>query len=110
MRTLTNARVFDGSTMSSTPPLSLEGGPVLAVVDQLIDECRSPRGRRASVPISCQPHPDYHKNTIRPLGAGDQLIKELPGLLMPIGVGTCRVLSRGDFTDYAMRRNRNDWR
>ena len=49
--------------------------------------------------ITCHLHPDFYKFDI---GAGEQPGKELPpGVMMAIGVRTCRVLLESGFTGYA---------
>src|SRR3546814_6482836 len=48
--------------------------------------------------ISCHLHPDFFKFEI---GSGDRPGKELPpGVMMAIGVRTCRVLLESGFTGY----------
>lgn len=100
---LTNARVFDGRQMlDGTHSVLLEDERIVA-----LDE--GPGDMSADVvsldgmtlmpgPITCHLHPDFYKFDIF---AGEKAGKELPpGVMMAIGVRTCRVLLESGFTGY----------
>src|SRR5688572_7441386 len=104
MVVLSNARVFDGRTMlPGRHDVTLDGkrigsvGPHTgAVSGDVVDV-----GGMTVLPglITCHLHPDFYKFDI---GAGDQPGKELPpGVMMAIGVRTCRVLLESGFTGYS---------
>ncbi|MCK9904152.1 amidohydrolase [Parafrankia colletiae] len=107
MVVLTNARVFDGHTM-------LPGRGSVVVEDNLISAVSGDSGidglARGDVVdlggltvlpglITSHLHPDFYKFDIF---AGEKPGKELPpGVMMAIGVRTCRVLLESGFTGYA---------
>ena len=108
MTTLTNAQVFDGSAMlPGRHDVRLDGKRIASVgphtgwvsgddADRAIDV-----GGMTVLPglITSHLHPDFYKFDI---GAGDRPGKELPpGVMMAIGVRTCRVLIESGFTGYA---------
>ena len=103
MITLTNARVFDGRTMlPGRHDVAVEGKRIVSVDAS----SATPSGDVVDVDgmtvlpglITCHLHPDFYKFEI---GAGDQPGKELPpGVMMAIGVRTCRVLLESGFTGY----------
>jgi imidazolonepropionase-like amidohydrolase len=104
MVALTNARVFDGRTMlPGRHDVTLEGKHIASVTEH---DARS-SGDVVDVDgmtvlpglITSHLHPDFYKFDI---GAGEQPGKELPpGVMMAIGVRTCRVLLESGFTGYA---------
>ncbi|MFV2174053.1 amidohydrolase family protein [Actinomadura sp. LOL_016] len=108
MLVLTNAKVFDGREMlPGRREVTLDGdritsvtavsGPVSGPVSgEVIDV-----GGMTLMPglITCHLHPDFYKFDIF---AGEKPGKELPpGVMMAIGVRTCRVLLESGFTGYA---------
>jgi imidazolonepropionase-like amidohydrolase len=119
MTVLTNARVFDGRTMlPGRHDVRLEGTRIGSIRDHtgfapssvgdaggvgdagdagdVVDV-----GGMTVLPglITCHLHPDFYKFDIF---AGDRPGKELPpGVMMAIGVRTCRVLLESGFTGYA---------
>ena len=108
MTILTNAQVFDGSAMlPGRYDVGLGGKRIASVAphtgwvsgddtDRAIDV-----GGMTVLPglITSHLHPDFYKFDI---GAGDRPGKELPpGVMMAIGVRTCRVLIESGFTGYA---------
>jgi imidazolonepropionase-like amidohydrolase len=106
MLTFTNARLFDGSQMlSGARCVTIDGDRITAVGEappagagETID-----LGGMTLMPglITCHLHPDFYKFGLAQGLAGEQLGKELPpGVLMAIGVRTCRVLLESGFTGY----------
>ncbi|TDC98403.1 amidohydrolase family protein [Actinomadura sp. 7K507] len=108
MLVLTNAKVFDGREMlPGKHDVTLDGDRITAiggaagdangdVPAEVVDV-----GGMTLMPglISSHLHPDFYKFDIL---AGEKLGKELPpGVLMAIGVRTCRVLLESGFTGYA---------
>src|SRR5688572_3783644 len=104
---LTNARLFDGrELLSGTHDVALDGNRIASiddrssatsgdVVDVAIDV-----GGMTLMPglITSHLHPDFYKFDIF---AGEKPGKELPpGVMMAIGVRTCRVLLESGFTGY----------
>src|SRR6476469_8227057 len=103
MVVLTNARIFDGREMlAGTHDVTLDGnriaaidGGASAVSSDVIDV-----GSMTLMPglITCHLHPDFYKFDVF---AGERPGKELPpGVMMAIGVRTCRVLLESGFTGY----------
>ena len=106
MLTLTNARIFDGRTLlPGTHSVTLEDKRIKAIDDQSqpasaeaidIDGMTVMPGL-----ITCHLHPDFYKFSIS-IAATERPGKELPpGVMMAIGVRTCRVLLESGFTGYA---------
>lgn len=108
MLILTNARLFTGSEMlPGQRHVTIDEGHISAISDQMpIVDGRDhviDVGGRTVMPglITCHIHPDFFRYTFQNAAAGDQLGKELPpGVLMAIGVRTCRVLLESGFTGY----------
>ncbi len=116
MTILTNAHVFDGSAMlPGRHDVRLDGKRIAAVEPHTgavsggdDDPNRGgPAAERIDVGgmtvlpglITSHLHPDFYKFDI---GAGDRPGKELPpGVMMAIGVRTCRVLLESGFTGYS---------
>src|SRR6476620_6189620 len=103
MVVLTNARIFDGrELLSGTHDVALDGNRIASIDDRsraasddVIDV-----GGMTVMPglITCHLHPDFYKFDIF---AGEKPGKELPpGVMMAIGVRTCRVLLESGFTGY----------
>ena len=103
MLVLTNAKVFDGREMlPGRHTVRVDGNRIAAVDDgpgevpgDVIDV-----GGMTLMPglITCHLHPDFYKFDIF---AGEKPGKELPpGVMMAIGVRTCRVLLESGFTGY----------
>jgi imidazolonepropionase-like amidohydrolase len=114
MLTLTNARIFDGSTMlPGMRSVTIDAGRITAVgshpaapADQVIDI-----GGMTLLPglITSHLHPDFYKFTLAQGMAGDPLGKEFPpGVMMAIGIRTCRVLLESGFTGYVGASCSND--
>jgi imidazolonepropionase-like amidohydrolase len=104
MLVLTNAQIFDGREMlPGRHTVRLDGNRIAATDDppgevssEIIDV-----GGMTLMPglISCHMHPDFYKFDIF---SGEKPGKELPpGVMMAIGVRTCRVLLESGFTGYA---------
>ena len=106
MLTLTNARLFDGRQMlPGRRSVTLDGDRITTVGEQSgIDSGeRIDVGGMTLMPglITCHLHPDFYKYKLTEVFSGIQLGKELPpGVLMAIGVHTCRVLLESGFTGY----------
>jgi imidazolonepropionase-like amidohydrolase len=106
MLTLSNARVFDGTQMlPGRRSVTLDGDRIVSVSEQP----GVGAGERIDVNgmtlmpglVTCHLHPDFFKFEAPAAVGGDQLGKELPpGVLMAIGVRTCRVLLESGFTGY----------
>jgi imidazolonepropionase-like amidohydrolase len=103
MLTLTNARVFDGRRMlPGTHDVSIRRTRIAAIDDPSVasDGETVDLGGMTLLPglITCHLHPDFYRYE---LGAGVSPGKELPpGVMMAIGVRTCRVLIESGFTGY----------
>jgi imidazolonepropionase-like amidohydrolase len=104
MLTLNNARLFDGTRMlPGSRNVTLDGNRIVAVGEQpgageQIDLCGL-----TLMPglITSHMHPDFFKFKLAQAVAGDQLGKEFPpGVLMAVGVRTCRVALESGFTGY----------
>ena len=104
MVTLTNARVFDGRAMLPGPPRRdprrqadrLHRRAHRFAVGRGGRRRRHDRAPRAHHAVTCTP-----TSTSSTIGAGEQPGKELPpGVMMAIGVRTCRVLLESGFTGY----------
>lgn len=107
MITLTNASVFDGrKLLPGTHSVAIDGNLITAV-----DPCGTVAGENeidlrgmTLMPgmITCHMHADFYKFTLAAGMAGEPLGKEFPpGVMMAIGVRTCRVLLESGFTGYA---------
>ena len=103
MLVLKNAQVFDGRTMlAGRHDVTVDGKRIAsiddhasAVVGEVVDV-----GGMTVMPglITSHLHPDFYKYDI---GSGEKPGKELPpGVMMAIGVRTCRVLLESGFTGY----------
>jgi imidazolonepropionase-like amidohydrolase len=114
MLTLTNARIFDGSAMlPGKRSVTIDAGRITAVgahpaapSERIIDI-----GGMTLLPglISCHLHPDFYKFTLPQGMAGDPLGKEFPpGVMMAIGIRTCRILLESGFTGYVGASCSND--
>lgn len=114
MLTLTNARIFDGRDMlPGKRSVTLDGNRIAAVAaqpeptsDKIIDI-----GGMTLLPglITCHLHPDFYKFTLAQGLAGDPLGKEFPpGVMMAMGVRTCRILLESGFTGYVGASCSND--
>ncbi|BBZ15506.1 amidohydrolase family protein [Mycobacterium branderi] len=106
MLRLNNARIFDGRAMlPGTHSVTLDGNRITAIDDD--SQANSAEavdvGGMTLMPglISCHLHPDFYKFDIS-IAATERPGKELPpGVMMAIGVRTCRVLLESGFTGYA---------
>ena len=111
MTVLTNARIFDGrELLPGTHDVALDGNRIASIDDR---SGAGPGGASRDVVdvavdvdgmtlmpglITCHLHPDFYKFDIF---AGEKPGKELPpGVMMAIGVRTCRVLLESGFTGY----------
>jgi imidazolonepropionase-like amidohydrolase len=114
MLTLTNARLFDGREMlPGRRSVTLDGNCIAAVSEQqakgsgtIIDV-----GGMTLMPglITGHLHPDFYRFTLAQGFAGDPLGKEFPpGVMMAMGVRTCRVLLESGFTGYVGASCSND--
>jgi imidazolonepropionase-like amidohydrolase len=114
MLTLTNAKIFDGSAMlSGKRSVTIEAGRIAAVgshpgapADKVIDI-----GGMTLMPglITSHLHPDFYRFTLAQGMAGDPLGTEFPpGVMMAIGIRTCRVLLESGFTGYVGASCSND--
>lgn len=105
MLTLTNARLFDGLSMrSGRYTVTIEGNRILSVDDGPTNSATAlDLSGMVLMPglITSHLHPDFYRYPIEKGLAGIPLGKELPpGVLMAIGVRTCRVLLESGFTGY----------
>lgn len=105
MLTLTNASLFDGRRLlPGRHTVTLEGGLITAVTEQGGDTAEGIDLQGMTLMpgmITCHLHGDFYKFTLAQGMAGEPLGKELPpGVLMAIGVRTCRVLLESGFTGY----------
>ncbi|HEY9556454.1 MAG TPA: amidohydrolase family protein [Acidimicrobiales bacterium] len=102
MKVLANARIFDGRSMlPGAHDVTLDGKRIASVNPHagVAADAVDLRGMTLMPGlISCHLHPDFFKFEI---GSGDRPGKELPpGVMMAIGVRTCRVLLESGFTGY----------
>jgi imidazolonepropionase-like amidohydrolase len=114
MLTLTNARLFDGREMlPGRRSVTLDGNTIVAVGEPLA----TGTGKIVDVEgmtlmpglITCHLHPDFYKFTLAQGFSGDPLGKEFPpGVMMAMGVRTCRVLLESGFTGYVGASCSND--
>ncbi len=106
MLTLSNARVFDGrQLLPGEHSVTIEGNLVHSVEagqgaprGEIVDV-----GGKTLMPglVTGHLHPDFFKFTVAQGMAGEPLGKEYPpGVMMAIGVRTCRVLLESGFTGY----------
>ncbi|MEZ0366633.1 amidohydrolase family protein [Mycobacterium sp. pUA109] len=106
MLTLTNARVFDGQKpLPGRHSVTLDGNRIQAVdaaPQPASGEVIDVRGMTLMPGlITSHLHPDFYKFSIA-IAATERPGKELPpGVMMAIGVRTCRVLLESGFTGYA---------
>ena len=106
MLVITNAKVFDGrELLPGTHSVTLDGNTIAAIDDA--STCRRREVLDAAgmtlMPglITSHLHSDFYKFNI---ADSDRLGKERPpGVLMAIGVRTCRVLLESGFTGYSGR-------
>jgi len=103
MITLANANVFDGRAMlPGRHDVTVDGKRIVSISEHIASSSGEvvDVGGMTLLPglISCHLHPDFYKFEI---GSGEQPGKELPpGVMMAIGVRTCRVLLESGFTGY----------
>ena len=103
MVTLTNARVFDGRAMlPGRHDVTLDGKRIVSIGEHASSQSGEvvDVGGMTVLPglITCHLHPDFYKFDVF---AGERPGKELPpGVMMAIGVRTCRVLLESGFTGY----------
>lgn len=106
MLVLANAKVFDGRTMlPGTHTVTVEGTQIVAINP---DSGTVPVGAVDVAGMTLMPglitshlHPDFYKFSIA-IAATERPGKELPpGVMMAIGVRTCRVLLESGFTGYS---------
>jgi imidazolonepropionase-like amidohydrolase len=106
MLTFANARVFDGSRMlAERRCISIDGNRIAAVTAQPPADAKRIIDLRGMtlMPglITCHLHPDFFKFTLAQGMAGERPGNERPpGVMMAIGVRTCRVLLESGFTGY----------
>jgi imidazolonepropionase-like amidohydrolase len=114
MLTLANARLFDGREMlPGKRSVTLDGNRVSAIAAQPgpgtertidVDGMTLMPGL-----ITCHLHADFFRFSLAEGLAGQQLGKEFPpGVMMAIGVRTCRVLLESGFTGYVGASCSND--
>jgi imidazolonepropionase-like amidohydrolase len=106
MLTLTNARVYDGQKLlPGKRSVTLDGNRIIT----LGDKPSADPGPNIDLDgmtlmpglITCHLHADFFKFSLAQGLAGEQLGKEFPpGVMMAIGVRTCRVLLESGFTGY----------
>ncbi|MGV0746006.1 amidohydrolase family protein [Mycolicibacterium sp. XJ870] len=106
MLVLANARVFDGRNMlSGSHTVTVEGNRIVAIDPHAgpVPEGAVDVGGMTLLPglITSHLHPDFYKFSIA-IAATERPGKELPpGVMMAIGVRTCRVLLESGFTGYS---------
>lgn len=104
MLTLTNARLFDGQRMlSGRHSVVLEEGRIKSIDHSGESGNGVDLDGMTLMPglITCHMHPDFYLFKLKDAIAGEQLGKEWPpGVLMAVGVRTCRVLLESGFTGY----------
>ena len=111
---LTNARLFDGNRMlPGRRSVSIDGNRIAAIGERSKSDMEKnvDVGGMTVMPgmITCHLHPDFYKFTLAQGLAGDPLGKEFPpGVMMAMGVRTCRVLLESGFTGYVGASCSND--
>jgi imidazolonepropionase-like amidohydrolase len=104
MLTLSNARVFNGRAMlPNLTSVRLDGNRIVSVGDTAPAETRIDLGGMTLMPglVTCHLHPDFFRFTLAQGRAGERPGNEFPpGVMMAIGVRTCRVLLESGFTGY----------
>lgn len=106
MLTFTNARLFDGQQMlPGRSSVTLDGNHIVAVEEQPAANSATTLdvGGMTLMPglITCHLHPDFFKFSLAQGLAGERPGNEFPpGVMMAIGVRTCRVLLESGFTGY----------
>lgn len=106
MLTLTNTRVFDGSTLlPGRRAVRIEGNRIASLSDEPggADADAIDCGGMTLMPglITCHFHPDFYKFTLAQGMAGDPLGKEFPpGVMMAMAIRNARVLLESGFTGY----------
>jgi imidazolonepropionase-like amidohydrolase len=106
MLTLSNAKVFDGrSLLPRRTSVRLDGSRIVSVGDAapVQAETKIDLGGMTLMPglITCHLHPDFFRFTLAQGLAGERPGNEFPpGVMMAIGVRTCRVLLESGFTGY----------
>lgn len=106
MLTLTNARIFDGSELlPGTHSVAIRDGHIVSLDDvpgTNPGEALDIKGMTLMPGmITCHLHPEFYRFTLAQGGAGERPGKELPpGVLMAIGVRTCKILLESGFTGY----------
>jgi len=111
--TITNAKVFDGHAMlPGTHSVTIDGNQIDSIEYDAEETCGEviDIAGMTLMPglITCHLHPDFYKFSIG-IAATERPGKELPpGVMMAIGVRTCRVLLESGFTGYAGASCSND--
>jgi len=106
MLTLSNAKIFNGSELlPGTCSVTLDGNLISAVSEQVPTDAGEVMdiGGMTLMPglITSHLHADFYKFTLAQGLSGEPLGKEFPpGVMMAIGVRTCRVLLQSGFTGY----------
>ncbi len=114
MLTLANARLFDGREMlPGKRSVTLDGNRVAALAAQpgVGSEKTIDVEGMTLMPglITCHLHADFFRFSLAQGLAGEQLGKEFPpGVMMAVGVRTCRVLLESGFTGYVGASCSND--
>jgi imidazolonepropionase-like amidohydrolase len=114
MLTLANARLFDGREMlPGRRSVTLDGNRIAAVTAQpgVGSEKTIDADGMTLMPglITCHLHADFFRFSLAQGLAGEQLGKEFPpGVMMAVGVRTCRVLLESGFTGYVGASCSND--
>jgi imidazolonepropionase-like amidohydrolase len=114
MLTLANARLFDGREMlPGKRSVLLDGNRITAVAAQpgTASEKTIDVEGMTLMPglITCHLHADFFRFSLAQGLAGEQLGKEFPpGVMMAVGVRTCRVLLESGFTGYVGASCSND--
>jgi imidazolonepropionase-like amidohydrolase len=116
MLTLANAKVFDGRNMlPGKRAVTLEGDRIVSIGTQPQPESVASKtidiGGMTLMPglITSHLHPDFYRFTLAQGMAGEPLGKEFPpGVMMAIGIRTCRVLLESGFTGYVGASCSND--
>lgn len=114
MLTLTNAKIFDGREMrQGRHTLTLDGNRIATLGAKAATGTGDVLDLHGLTVmpglITCHLHADFYKFTLAQGLAGDPLGKEFPpGVMMAIGVRTCRVLLESGFTGYVGASCSND--
>src|SRR5262245_54228760 len=112
MLTLANARLFDGREMKpGRHSITIDGARIVSIDEEPANADVIDTGGMTVMPglITAHMHADFFAYSLAQSQAGVLFGKELPaGVMMDIGVRTCRVLLESGFTGFVGASGSND--